>query len=239
MNEREIEEALGAYALDAVDAADRDEIERYLKDNPRARDEVQQHREVATLLAYSGSTAPAALWDRIASELEGSTPERTLDLKARRRQWPVRVGALAAAAAVVAIAVLSAKVVQLNDRVDRNGSAVADPLLSAARRAMRDPTARLATLSTPDGRITLTAVISADGAGYLVAHKLPAAAPGRTYQLWGVTDKATISLGVLGHEPSVVAFHVGGPLSALAITEEAGQGVAVTSNTPLVVGALA
>lgn len=241
MNEREIEELLGAYALDAVDDAEREEIERYLDENPRARDEVQQHREVATFLAYSGSTAPPGLWDRIASELEGSAPDRPISLETRRsvRRWPVRVGALVAAAAIAAIALLSAKVVQLNDRVDKSNAAAADPLSAAAIRAMRDPTARLATLSSTDGQISMTAVITADGAGYLVSHKIPAATVGHTYQLWGVAGKTTISLGVLGREPSVTAFHVDGPLAALAITEEIGQGVAVTSNTPLVVGTVA
>ena len=238
MNEREIQEALGAYALDAVDEAERAEIELYLEQDPRARDEVQQHREVATMLAYSGSTAPDGLWDRIAAELEGTAPVLRLDT-ARRRRWPTRVGALVAAAAVAAIAILSTKVVQLNDRVDRNESALAQPLLTAARRAMRDPTARLATLTTADGSMSLTAVVTSDGAGYLVSNKIPTADASHTYQLWGVTKTETISLGVLGREPSVIAFHVNGSLDAVAITLEQGQGVAVTKQKPLAVGTLA
>ena len=63
----DIEELLGAYALDAVDDDERRLVEAYLATNPRARAEVDQHREVATLLAFGGADAPEGLWDRIAA----------------------------------------------------------------------------------------------------------------------------------------------------------------------------
>ena len=58
------------YALDAVDDDERRAVEDYLAANPRARAEVQQHREVATMLAWSGMDAPEGLWDRIVDSLD-------------------------------------------------------------------------------------------------------------------------------------------------------------------------
>ncbi len=68
--ELELDELLGAYALDAVDDEERRAVEQYLMINPRARQEVAEHREVATMLAWSGMSAPDGLWDRIAQHLD-------------------------------------------------------------------------------------------------------------------------------------------------------------------------
>lgn len=65
----EIEEMLGAYALDAVSPEERDEIERHLRECPRCQQEVTAHLQVAGVLGSLGGSAPAGLWDRIAGEL--------------------------------------------------------------------------------------------------------------------------------------------------------------------------
>lgn len=85
--DHELDELLGAYALDAVDAEERLEIEQYLRRSPRAMAEVREHHEVAAVLAgaftaaregqVAGTAAPAAgaaqvepeLWSRIALRL--------------------------------------------------------------------------------------------------------------------------------------------------------------------------
>ncbi len=70
----EIQELLGAYALDAVDPETAALVERHLDHCVRCSIEVAQHHEVAGLLANSGGTSPADLWDGIASRLDSSTP---------------------------------------------------------------------------------------------------------------------------------------------------------------------
>ena len=74
LSDGELDELLGAYALDAVDEDERRAVEAYLVVNPRARAEVAEHREVASLLAWSGAAAPDGLWDRIAANLDEPAP---------------------------------------------------------------------------------------------------------------------------------------------------------------------
>ena len=70
----DLDELLGAYALDAVDADERRRVDDYLEINPRASAEVQAHREVATMLAFTGMDAPDDLWGRIAGEIGEVAP---------------------------------------------------------------------------------------------------------------------------------------------------------------------
>jgi anti-sigma factor RsiW len=69
MNHSEVEELLGAYALDAVDGDEAAEIERHLHGCPRCRAELAGHREMAALLGNSGGDAPGEIWDRIAAQI--------------------------------------------------------------------------------------------------------------------------------------------------------------------------
>jgi hypothetical protein len=70
----EIEELLGAYALDAVDRPTAALIEAHLEGCVRCSIEVAQHHEVAGLLANSGGASPARLWDGIAGRLDEVSP---------------------------------------------------------------------------------------------------------------------------------------------------------------------
>ncbi|MGH9073042.1 MAG: anti-sigma factor domain-containing protein, partial [Acidimicrobiales bacterium] len=70
----ELEALLGAYALDAVDGPEAEAVELHLRECPRCRAEVAEHRETAALLGHVGAPAPEGLWDRIASTLEETPP---------------------------------------------------------------------------------------------------------------------------------------------------------------------
>jgi hypothetical protein len=64
--DRDLDELLGAYALNAVDDDERADIEAYLRRSPRAAAEVSQHLEVAGALGNTIGEAPRRLWDKIA-----------------------------------------------------------------------------------------------------------------------------------------------------------------------------
>jgi Anti-sigma-K factor rskA, C-terminal/Putative zinc-finger len=240
----EFQELLGAYALDAVEDDDRLLVEDHLRTCAACREEVQAHREVAAHLAEAGA-APTQLWGRIAASLhadEGGEGLGTIYPLARpRRRWlPAALAGAAAAVVVAALAVLGWQVHHESGQVDRLRAAVGPPSVArAAEAALADPNARLAVLASADGRLQVTGVLEPDGSGYLVrASDLPTLAAGRTYQLWGVVGSQKISLGLLGPAPSVVAFHAGAPVSALAITAEAGGGAIQPTSAPVVSGAV-
>jgi len=70
----EATELLGVYALDALDADEREAVERHLADCGLCRIEVLEHVEVAGLLSTGVFGAPASVWDRISGELQGTPP---------------------------------------------------------------------------------------------------------------------------------------------------------------------
>ncbi|MHB8328524.1 MAG: zf-HC2 domain-containing protein, partial [Acidimicrobiales bacterium] len=127
-----VDELLGAYALDAVDPDEAAAIRRHLEQCPRCAAEVDEHHEVAALLANTGADAPRGLWERIAAEIDRPAPHeadrlalRTIigaprrgalpEARWRRMAWSVASGA--AAAALVVIAVLGVQVGRLDHRV--------------------------------------------------------------------------------------------------------------------------
>ncbi len=118
-----------------------------------------------------------------------------------------------------------------------NNSGGTNDTAALARAAERAPGARRAELVDTHGTVLAKAIVLPDGRGYLTS-ELPALPAGRTYQLWGVDDNNTISLGVMGRSPNVVAFQAAGHHAALAITEERAGGVPVSTNDPAAVGKL-
>lgn len=232
----EIEELLGAFALNAVDADEAAEIETHLLTCPRCRAEVDSHREVAAMLGSAGGPAPDAVWARIAGRLEEPAPEFGTPLARvvpMRRVLATRVAmALAAAAAVVAL-VLAVGLTRQGDRIDDLEAALADDaLLRAASLAQADPNAISAKLTSLDGALSASAVVLPDGTGYLVGNDVPELGPDRTYQLWGIDDGKPVSLGVLGTDFKVAGFSVGRGFDQLALTEEAAGGAAQPTMSP-------
>jgi anti-sigma factor RsiW len=253
MNHEELDELLGAYALDAVDGPERAELEVYLAANPRARDEVAQHREVASMLGYTGAPAPEGLWDKIAGSLDDRAPAPSELLApllgSGRSDGPSRTRATStsdvsgrsgpgvrgvrilrpwmipvAGALAAAVVALAVLTVRQNDAP------------SAAQVALESATTSKATLSGGRSGVVRIAI---DGAtGYLDASELPTLSADRTYQLWGVLGTQVVNLGVLGRDPDTASFAVDSRLDALAITEEPRGGVLTTDRDPIVTGAV-
>lgn len=236
----EIQELLGAYAIDAVEAEEATLIEAHLAECPRCRSEVAEHREAAALLSFTGTAAPAGVWTRIAAELEETPPPLMLPRNLPVRRLRMRLFAGAAAAAAIIIGALSVQVIRQNDRIDQL-AAISDQrgLDQAAAAAAVSPDARRVRLQSNDGSRTVDAVVLPDGHGYLVRADLPRLGSEQTYQLWGVIGAQTISLGVLGDRPTITPFKAAGPLTALAITAERSGGAVAPTTSPIVQGFVA
>lgn len=233
MSHEEIQQLLGAFALDAVDDDERVEIEDHLRDCPRCRAEVADHRETAAFLALAGAEAPSALWDEIAAAIEPPAVvplAPRLGFGARRNRWPQAMALVGAAAAIV-IGILVVQVRDLDRRIDDRPTA-SDQFAAA----MEIKGARVAHLTAGDTELPV--VLTPDGKAWLEATALPELADGRTYQLWGKAGSDLVSVAVLGRDPGVVSFDVEG-YAALAITEERSPGVVRSQNPPVASGALA
>lgn len=229
----EIQELLGAYALDAVDPDERSEIDDHLRDCARCRAEVAEHRDTAAFLAHSGTDAPAAVWDRIASSIDAPNvvpiaPQLGFGARRNRNRWPQAMALVGAAAAVV-IGFLVVQVREQDRRIDRlrpDSFSVAVGVTGA----------RVTHLTAGDTELPV--VVTPDGSALLEASALPALAEGRTYQLWGMADGNAISLGVLGRDPRTVSFDAEG-YTGLAITDERSPGVVQPESPPVASGSLA
>ena len=255
LNHTEAAALLGAYAVDALDGDELEQIERHLRDCGACQIEVAEHREVVAYLVPGSARAPEGLWDRIAGSLEEVPPPLTMPAapvmaspappapvipidRARRRFGPSRIGAaVAAVAAVTAIGILGLQVVDGNRRIDDlRALAPASELDRTVKAAVADPTGRRIELASTDGRLKADTVLLPDGTGYLVSSNLPELGAGRTYQLWALVGTSKVSVGVLGAQPGPAGFKAAGEAWGLAITEEMSGGVVSSSNDPVVVG---
>jgi len=228
----DLDELLGAYALDAVDADEKRRVEDYLEVNPRASAEVQAHREVATMLAFTGMDAPDDLWGRIAGEIGEQAPPpgpelakvMSMDDHPRRRRMAAVAPWIAAGAAAAIIGFFA---IGLADRAD----APNDPMANALEIARGDRDSVTTTLVSDASEASAEAIIDQDGHGFVVARNLPTLPDDQTYQLWGVVDDGqVISLGIFGPNPEIETFTVEGSVSALAITIEQAPGVVADGN---------
>ncbi len=253
----EIIELLGVYALDAVDDDERRLVDAHLETCPRCAAEVAEHREVAASMAYTGAPAPEGIWTRIVASLEEPppaldlplgaprpplAPDTVVDLADRRAQRSAmrRWAPLAAvAAALVVVSLFAGLLVGAASRNDSGDGDVAGPVTieEVARQVLSDPEATKVSLASIDDHdLRATAAVEPDGTGYLVGTSLPALDESKTYQLWGVRPDAVVSLGLLGHSPGVVPFHLDDNIETLVITEEVRGGVPQSSNPALLVG---
>jgi anti-sigma-K factor RskA len=77
-----------------------------------------------------------------------------------------------------------------------------------------------------------------DGSAYWVDGNLGALPAGSTCQLWALSSRRVVSLGVLGRSPHNVAFLVEPTMSELMVTAEPAGGTPVPTTAVLVAGPL-
>ena len=232
----ELDALLGAYALDALDADERDRVEAYLAQNERARDEVDELRESAAALALApaeDTTAPAGLWDRISfaidDDLDADVQQANDELAARRAARGARWMPWAIAAAVFVVGVLATQLVSLNHRLDNTPGTGETAAVAAFAHASRVDGARKVSLAPADGTEVARVVLLPDGSGYMKNDGLAPLDADHTYQLWALTGTAdhpvAISAGVLGSDPKAAAFKAATDVHGFAITVEEMPGV--------------
>jgi anti-sigma factor RsiW len=262
MSHEQASELLAVFALDAVDDDEHEQIEAHLAECPRCRAELDAHRDVAAALGNSVEPLPEGLWANIASRLPAHPDEEPPPMPMLLRSEPARepanqtvpspgfrapgsarprasrgrlfsVASLAVAAAAVA-AVLGVNLVHDNNQISSLQHASAAPAIAA----LSEPGHKVVNVESP-GHVELARfVVLPSGQGYLLKSDLPTLSSGKTYQLWGVIDGRSISLGLLGQSPHGAGFSLAGSPrpSKLGVTVEPAGGSVVPTGSMVAVG---
>ena len=153
------------------------------------------------------------------------------------RRRLISVASLGAACAAAAV-VLGVNLVDANNQVAHLQGAIGETAHTAVLAALETPGHKVVNLKTANGQQAAEFVVLPSGQGYLVDSRLPDLSSKETYQLWGVVNGQTISLGLLGRSPHLVTFTLAGSPeeSRLGITAEPAGGSIVPSGAMLASG---
>ncbi|HZT66242.1 MAG TPA: anti-sigma factor [Acidimicrobiales bacterium] len=234
-------ELVAAYALDAVEADEARLVEDHLRDCPRCRAELADHRDTASFLGHAGDDAPAGVWERIAGSIEaapGSPPLRVVvggaaveNEQHRLRRWSTRLVGVAAAAA---IGLLAAGYLRTDHQVGQLRSALAaNRGLERVTAAALDPRAQRVALTSWNGTVMAAAAVLPGGQAYLASEGLASLPGSRTYQLWAIVDGHPVSAGLMGADPGLLVFRVTPGAAVLAITDEPAGGSPRPTSAPV------
>jgi anti-sigma-K factor RskA len=220
MADETIHDLTAAYALGALDPHDEERYEDHLATCERCREELAGLRDPVAALAYGveSPAPPPELRERI---LEATRAERANVIPIRRR-LPVAIGAVAAVAATVAIA-LGLWAASVSSELDRERSLLA---------ILADPEAKSIPLEGANGRV----VVTDTGEAALVVSGLATAPEGKTYELWVAENGTMLPAGVFDakHERDVVRLtRPVPPGSGVAVTVENDGGTDAPTSDPI------
>jgi anti-sigma-K factor RskA len=261
MTHEEANGLLAAFALDALDQDERDQVQEHLETCRRCRAEVGAHHEVVGALGNSVAPLPGDLWEIVASRL--TTPDLNPEnadarLLARVRLSPgeritprdrwsrtercpsvrfVTAASFAVGAAAVAT-VLGMGLANANDQIAHIEGAIGETAHTEAIAAMETPGHKIVNLADARHHDVAQFVVLPNGRGYLVMSSLSALPSTETYQLWRVMHGKTISLGLLGRAPRLATFTSAGSDRPyrLGVTVEPSDGALRPSGSMLASG---
>jgi anti-sigma-K factor RskA len=231
-----IHELTAGYALDALDVDERAAYEAHLSGCEQCQQELATFWETTEALAVaaSGRDPSPGLRERILADVRAEPPQNVIPLEPRRRRLAPALGAVAAIAAVVALAIgLWAS--HLSSQLDDTRSALARE--QAAAQVLVDPSAQTVALRAGEGRL----VVDSEGQAVLVLDGLDPAPSGKTYEMWivpaGLGERAPVPAGLFPGSERADIVQVGGTVKAgdvVAVTVESAGGVD-SPTLPLVV----
>jgi anti-sigma-K factor RskA len=215
MDTEALHELTAAYALDALDPAERVEYEEHLATCESCREELAQLSVVAAQLAFAADpvSPPPALRARI---LEAAQAERP-NVAPLRPRWLYPVAAVAAVAACVAIG-LAVWDVSLHDQ-----------LSTANRQALT---------RVPVSGVPGTLVVSPNGSAALLVSRIAPAPAGKTYEAWILQGKKATSAGLFLARDGSAFVPIEGKVpkgGRVAVTVEPAGGSPQPTTTPLAV----
>ena len=240
----------GAYALGALDAEERIAFETHLAECAICRAEVESYHAAAGLIGYGAPVMqpPPQLKAKVLAQARSVRPIHGRVRSRLAGPW------LATAAALVVT--FSALVLYGRER-GRRTLAESDrddvtTQLSATRAKVAQQDSLLAAVLSPDAQ---SATLVAQGRPpsvrlylnrrrnvvVIAAADLPPAAPGRTYQLWGIADGKPVSMGTFntgqdGRATVSLPVASDARFQLSAITDEPAGGSPQPTTTPFIAG---
>ena len=187
---RDLHALVGAYALDALDGAERDRFERHLRGCRACESEVRGFAATAAALAMAAAAEPPpGLKQRVlaAAAVTRQSPPTVAKAAARRRPrtsaprraWLPRLALSAAAAGLVAAAVLGGVTVWTQHRLT---TAQAENQAIAA--VLAAPDAQIASARTSAGGVATVVASHSAGSIVFTSAGLQALPPSKVYELW-------------------------------------------------------
>jgi anti-sigma-K factor RskA len=214
-------DSAAAYALGALDDAERAAFEAHLHDCDECGRALAGYREVAGLIAHAAPAAApadaAALRARIlrdASSVRPLRPGAPPRVRSGRLSWIAAAACLAiAAASTLAYVRQRAAAARLDAEVAALQGAIADRDLTIAARdsllaAFLGPEVHVVSLTAAEASPVARVFWNHTRNQFIVtAFALPPAPPGRTYQLWAIAEgRSPVSMGTFETEDDGRAF---------------------------------
>jgi anti-sigma-K factor RskA len=227
-----IHELTAGYALDALDADERRAYEAHLAGCEHCQQELESFWTTTEALAVaaSGPEPSTALRERILTAVRAEPPQNVVPLESRRRRAAPVLGAVAAVAAVVALAV-GLWAASLSGDLDETRAALERERAAAV--VVANPDSRTIALEAGTGRL----VVDPSGAAALVLHGLGPAPRGMTYEAWIIEDDVPRPAGLFPGQDGIDVVGVDGevgPGSVVAVTVEPSGGVLTPSGATVV-----
>lgn len=227
----ELRSLLGAFALGAVNDAERVQVEQFVLDDRDARAELHQLEHAVAWLGHASPRPHSESWDAVRAEIDADlltdeepapgvvVPFTSFESRRTTHGWR-RLTAVAAAAVIfVGTAVAVARI------IDHDSSVT--------------PT-RTVALRAPGGATAVVAKIGANGDGAIDTSDLPIPSAGHVYQLWAQPTAMTPmhSAGVLGRSPG--GRHIRIPTNSvrIAISVEPDGGSRAPTTKPVAISDL-
>ncbi|MBA3245631.1 MAG: anti-sigma factor [Actinobacteria bacterium] len=221
-------ELTAAYALDALDARERERYEAHLATCERCREELASFWTVSGALAHAaGGPAPApALRGRILAQARSERP----NVVPLRPRWALPAAASVAAVAAMLALGLGLWGTSLSRELDRERSARAGA--GEALEIVSDPGAHTVAFRGAEGHI----VVSETGKAAVVLSGLDPAPEGKTYELWVVENDVFRPAGLFEGGGARFVQALSRPVSddaKVAVTLEKEGGVDAPTGPPL------
>jgi anti-sigma-K factor RskA len=224
-----IHELTAGYALDALEADERQAYEAHLPGCAQCQEDLVSFWEVtgALALAATGPEPAPELRERIIASVRAET-QTVVPFRQQRFRPNQILGAVAAVAAVALVA-LGWWAVSLHNNLTDTRSALAEQRTMAA--VLADASARRVSLAAGKGSL-----VDSAGGAVLVVDGLSPAPAGRTYQVWVVhKGKAPASSGLFPggiHSVVLVRYDVATG-DVVAVTLERAGGAKAPTTAPV------